>query len=165
YNFGGSSASMNDVIATASGGSYENHGVVNLSSSTTMNSMVVTASGGELSIGVDNNSSSLTMNNVTATASGGTTLSYGMRNIDASPNIRSSAIKGEMAGLYNLSSGTILVQNSQISGTGNAVYVDSGTTLRVGGSNLNGGPFGGVGTQVCAGNYDENYAFFPSTCP
>lgn len=58
--------------------------------------------------------------------------------------------------------GTLDVRNSILIGTANTIF-NGGGTVRVGSSHLNGGAVFGVAT--CAAVYDENYAFFASTCP
>ena len=64
---------MTDVTATATDGTDSSYGVYNDSSSPTMNNVTATATGGTSSYGVYNIASSPTMNNVTATATGGST--------------------------------------------------------------------------------------------
>ena len=58
------------------------------------------------------------------------------------------------------------IDNSRITGTSTTIGGNSGYTVRVGASLLNGGSvsFSG-GTCTCAGVYDEAYTFYPSTCP
>jgi hypothetical protein len=106
-----------------------------------MSNMTASATGGTNNIGVVMcNSSSTTMTNSTVSGTGGTG-NYGM-----SACISSSAV----------------VNNSQIIGGTNTI-INSASTVRVGGSQLSGGPV--FGTVTCAGVYDENYAFYASTCP
>ena len=145
YNFSNSSPTMTNVMVTASGGTTENYGVANdSSSSSAMTDVTVIASGGIDTYGVFNYSSSPTMTNVTVTASGGT-FSYGV---------------------YNLfSSSTVKIDHSVIKGTTNTIYNDSGNTIRVGNTRLDGGAVNNSGTLTCAGVYDENYTFYASTCP
>jgi hypothetical protein len=147
YNGGGSSPTMTNVTATASGGT-QNHGVYNFNSSPMMTDVTASALGGTDSYGVYNNSSSVTMTDITVSASGGTNLTYGVYNTAASDTF------------------TVLVSNSQITGSTNTILNDAEFTTLIGGSLLNGGPVStGGGTVTCAGVYDEIYAFYASTCP
>jgi hypothetical protein len=142
----GSSPTMTSVIASGSGGTSANYGVRSNNSSVTMMSVIASASGGTLSVGVRNNNSSATMTAVSASASGGST-NYGVSNVGS-------------LGVYS-----VIVNNSQITGSNNTITNDSGFTTRIGGSLLSGGPVSGPGTVTCAGVYDENYVFYASTCP
>ncbi len=176
YSYGvanfASSPTMTNVTASASGKTY-NHGVSNCSSSPTMTNVTASASGGKHSYGVYNNYySSPTMTNVTVSASGGTD-NTGVYNDSSLSTIANSVISGSGGtnnyGLYNYASSgsyTVLVNNSQISGSNNTIYNDSHFTTRVGASKLSGGAVSlGGGTVTCAGVYDEAYAFYASTCP
>jgi len=139
---------MTNVTASASGGTY-NYGVFNESSSPTMTNVSVSASasGGAFSFGVYNARSSPTINNSVISASGGTG-NYGIVNVAGS-------------GSY-----TVLVNNSQISGSTRTIYNDPSFTTRVGASQLDGGAVAGGGTVTCAGVYDEAYAFTAGpACP
>jgi hypothetical protein len=93
-------------------------------------------------------------------------------NEGSSPTISFGIINAESGtsnyGLYNSASGglyTVLVNNSQITGSTNTIRNDSEFTTRIGASQLSGGAITGGGTVTCAGVYDENYAFSASTCP
>lgn len=164
-----SSTTMTDVKASASGGD-ANSGVFNaLSSSPMMTNVIASASGGTRSIGVHNETySSSTMTNVTASASGGTDENYGVFFNSASAAINNSVINASGGttnyGIYNGAvSGTytVLVNNSQISGSTNTILNSINCTTRVGASQLSGGAvIAGGGTVTCAGVYDENFAFF-----
>lgn len=140
----GSSPTMTNVTARASGGSTSNHGVSStFSSSPTMNDVTAVASGGDFSIGVLNDNSSPVIRDSTLEASGG--------------NLINRALTGD-------NGGTIRIDNSRLSATGGEPIVNTGSTsARVGASRLDGGSVSG--TVTCAGVYDENYAFFASTCP
>jgi len=170
YN-GSSSPTMINVIASASGGSLESSGVYNYdSSSPTMTNVTTSASGGMANRGVHNYaSSSPTMTNVNASASGGTN-SYGVYNTYSSPTINNSTIRAsggtDNYGIYNYSDGgsyTVLINNSQISGTTNSIRNYSTFTILVGASQLSGGAVTG-GTFTCVGVYDENYVALDATC-
>jgi len=169
YNYA-SSPTMTNVTASASGGTYS-YGVYNYALSPTMTNVTASASGGTNSYGVYNDDfSSPTMTNVTASASGGTN-SYGVYNT-SSPTIQNSVIRASSGtsnyGIYNAASSgayTVLVNNSQISGSTNTIYNDAEFTTRVGASQLDGGAVYAGGTMTCAGVYDENYVFYANTCP
>ena len=134
---------MTDVTIKSSGGSNSNYSVSNFSSSPTMTDVTGTASGGDHSIGALNNNSSPVIRDSTLEASGG--------------NLINRALTGD-------NGGTIRIDNSRLSATGGEPIVTTGaTSARVGASRLDGGSVSG--TVTCAGVYDENYAFFASTCP
>ncbi len=84
------------------------------------------------------------MTNVTATASG-----------EASIN----------TGVACVTSGTVNINHSVIRGTSATINNDSNVTTRVGNTQLDGGAVVNKGTLICAGVYDENYAFYANTCP
>jgi hypothetical protein len=132
--------------STGEGGT-DNIAVLNSNlSSTTMIGVTATASGAtRINTGVGNSSSSPTMTDVTATASGSSpTQVYGVINAASSTTIRQSKLSGKPA-----------------------LSLDFGGTTKVALTQLVGGVAGhGQFTVVtCAGVYDENYAFFASTCP
>ena len=171
YNYDSSSPTMTDVSASASGETYS-YGVVNFSSSSpTMTDVSASASGGTQSYGVYNDDfSSPIINNSVIRASDGTGYNRGIYNSASSPIINNSVIRASGGlstyGIDNTASSgtyTVLVNNSQVSGGTNTIRNDSGFTTRVGASQLDGGAVDGVVT--CAGVYDENYAFYASTCP
>ena len=167
-----SSSTMTNVTATASGGT-ENRGVYNYQSSPMMTHVTASASGGTYNYGVYNLLSSLMMTNATITASGGTfTFNFGVNNNQSSSTINNSVISASDGspnyGIYNLASTgsyTVQVNNSQVSGSTNTISNDSEFTTQVGASKMDGGGVTGGGTVTCAGVYDENYAFYASTCP
>lgn len=70
------------------------------------------------------------------------------------------AESGNAVGIVNGST-LLRLQNSVVSGATNTIVGGLGTS--VGASALEGGPVSG--SVTCAGVYDENFAFFPSTCP
>ncbi len=161
-----SSPVMTNVTATASGGTYS-YGVYNYYSSSTMTNVTATGSGGTYNDGVCNYSSSPTMTNVTATASGGTN-NDGVYNYYSSPtmtNVTATASGGTYSyGVYDDATGTVKINHSVISGSTNPIY-NSITSTYVGNTQLNGGAVHNSGTLICAGVYDENYTFYPNTCP
>ncbi|MCJ7668513.1 MAG: hypothetical protein MUP04_09610, partial [Anaerolineae bacterium] len=125
-----------------------------------------TNSGATYSYGVRNDSSSPTMTNVTASASGGNAL--GVLNWLSSATMTNVTVTGEY-GIFNWADSggpyTVTVDHSRIVGSANTIFNESGFfTTFVGASQLAGGPVEGEG-MTCAGVYDENYAFYPTTCP
>jgi hypothetical protein len=168
-NTDSSSPVMTNVTVSASGGT-TTIGVYNISSSSpTMTNVTVSASGATYSFGIINDSSSSpVMTNVTASASGGTD-SCGVYNYSSSPtmmNVALSASEGTSNyGVYNSVGGTITINNSVITGSTYTIRNGTGATTRVGNTKLAGGSVSNSGTLTCAGVYDENYTFYPSTCP
>jgi hypothetical protein len=145
FNPGTVSLRFTHVTATALGGTNFSMGMYNYYlSSVTMMDFTISASGGNNSYGVYNYQSSSVMKDVTVSASGGSN-NYGIYNSG-----------GE--GPY-----TVEVNNSQITGGTNTIYTTGPFTVRIGASLLSGGATSG--TMTCAGVYDENYTFYPSTCP
>ncbi len=130
------------VTVTASGEEARNYGVLNNSSSPTMTSVTVVASGGTSNYGVQNNNSSSTMTSVTVVASGGTSYNYGVN---------------------NMSSSTTKIDHSVISGT-TTINTDESSYTYIGNTRLKGGAVNGY-HNTCAGVYDENFVFYPNTCP
>ena len=173
YNYGifnenSSSPVMINVSASASGGSIS-VGVFNIISSPVMINVSASASGGTTNYGVRNHSSSPLMNNVSASASGGTN-SYGVHNNYSSVTIRNSVISASEGtnnyGIFNNANGgsyKVLLDSSQITASTSTIRNDNEFTTRIGASLLSGG--GVDGTVTCAGVYDEDYAFYASTCP
>ena len=72
---------------------------------------------------------------------------------------------GSNFGLYRAGGmdGDARADHAQIVASTATITGTSGTA-HVGASQLSGGPAGGI-ALTCAGVYDENYAFFPNTCP
>ena len=164
-----SSPTMNNVTATATGGSFGTFGfgVSNNSSSPTMNNVTATATGGSNNYGVYNfSSSSPTMNNVTATATGGTG-SYGVRNSSSSPtmnNVTATATDGtnDNYGVYNESSSSPSIRNSSITGSTKSIFNDNTSNAKVADTAL-GGAVAGNGF-FCVGVYDTDFASAGANC-
>jgi len=97
---------------------------------------------------VYNGASSPTMRNSSLSASGGTS-NYGIYNDAASGSF------------------TVRIDSSQvITATTATIYNNAYFTTLVGASQLAGGAVTGGGTIICAGVYDENYAFSAGpACP
>jgi hypothetical protein len=165
------SPAMTNVTASASGGT-NSYGVYNSYSSPTMRNVIASASGGTNGYGVYNYYSSPTLASVTASASGATD-NYGVHNFRSSPTIDNSIISANGGtntyGINNVASNlsyTVRVNNSRLSAATNTIRSSAYFTTLVGASQLDGGPVSaGGGTLKCAGVYDANYTFSPSTCP
>lgn len=166
---------MLNVSATGSGGTQSNFGVSNSFSSPTMTHVSAVASGGTQNVAVQNYIAAPIMIDVTATASGSGN-NYGMRNGDAPISLQNSTITAS-GGTYNVgifnsdfgTSYTMNINHSHIIASTHTIWYDSDNSLCIGASQLDGGRVFrsglGDGTITCAGVYDENYAFYPSTCP
>jgi len=153
-------------------------GVYNLASSPTMDYVAIVSSAGYGFgvCGVYNESSSLKINSVSISATTGTGNAYGVWNMTSTLAIQNSVIGAltlapgtKSYGIYNLDSSgayTVTVDNSQIIASTSTISNSVGFTTLVGASKLEGGSvFTGTGTVICAGVYDENYAFYANTCP
>jgi hypothetical protein len=139
-----------------------------------MTNVTATASGGFQSFSVySEDNCSPTMTNSTA-AAWGATENYGVYSLFSSPTIQFSVVSasdGDSYGIHNISGNdtyTATVNGCQIIAATHTIlnddHVDNFTTL-VGASLLSGGTVTGTGTITCAGVYDENYAFYATTCP
>ena len=135
------SVSMLHVTATGTGGTNNNYGVRNESSSPSMTDVTATGTGGTISYGVYNYSSSPSMTNVTATATGGTNNRGVANNSSSSPSVRSSSIAGDDYSIYNSVTSSAQVADTMLDGT-----VTAG------------------GGLTCVGAYDETFAAFDSSC-
>ncbi len=61
---------------------------------------------------------------------------------------------------------SIRLHSTRIEGSWATVFAATAYTIQIGDSQLAGGPStGGYGTVQCAGVYDEDFVFYPSTCP
>ncbi len=166
-----SASIMTNITATGSGGAGSGYGVFNQSSSPIMTNVTASASGATTdNYGVFNAiSSSPTMSNMTATASGGTGINYGVYNHSSSATMTNvTAIAsggGASIGVNSVNSGTVKINHSVIKGTTNTINNGTLVTTFVGSSQLDGGAVSNSGTLTCAGVYDENFAFYASTCP
>lgn len=127
-----------------------------------------------LAIAIYNSAAALRMTHVTAEAVGnGADAAYGVYNNASAPVLIDSAANAAgattNAGVRNTAadgSFTITIDTSRISGTTNSIVNDAEFTTFVGASRISGGPVvTGAGVVKCAGVYDENYDFSPSTCP
>jgi len=99
-----------------------------------MDNVIATASGGSLSYGVYNNSSSPTMTNITAAASAGTT-SYGINNVSSGTvKIDRSTVSGTTSSIFNGAGVTTLVGSTRLDG---GAVLNSGVLTCVGAYNGN----------------------------
>jgi hypothetical protein len=168
YNSGSSPAITGGALTLTSPNN--NYGVYNYNSSPTLTGVAITASGGNGNYGMYSfANSSPKLVGVRATVSGGFS-SYGMYNNESSATIRNSDLDAgggtESYGIYNIAfSGgfNVTVDNSTLTGATNTIRNDSHFNTRVGTTKLSGGS--AQPNVICAGVYDENYTFFPSTCP
>jgi hypothetical protein len=134
-------AMLSQVTATASGASARNTGV-EIRGTATLDQVTATGSGGSgdgsrgVEIGNSSADATAVLSQVTATASGGP-FSYGV-----------------------LNAGSTQIHNSRISGD-TATLGNNAGTMRVGASHLSGPPStkSSGSTLICAGVYDEDYAF------
>jgi hypothetical protein len=138
---------LTHVTVSAAGGATANFGVYNYNASPTIQDTSISAVGGSYVAGVYNYQSSPALRNTLLSATGGTTTNDGVYNT-------------RWTGSY-----TVHINHSQITGSGRTVYNGAGYTTRVGISQLDGGAVVNSGALTCAGVYDENYTFYPSTCP
>jgi hypothetical protein len=127
-----------------------------------MANVTAIASGGSgNNIGVENYSSSPDMTNLTATASGGVGYTFGVYSYASSPRIATSSISasgtGNVYGALAMNGGTVTIDNSKVTGSTNTILNASGTTTLVGASQLSGGPVYNAGTITCSASFDENY--------
>ncbi len=134
---------------------------------------------GGRSYGVSNNSGSKPLLTGLTITIDGVTDSMGISNVSAGGTIRDSTITAGSGTLYSrgvhaggaIGSYTLEISDSHITGSGltgtvDAIYRDSGVSVRVRNSLLVGGVTSGSGgTIVCAGLSDQDYKFYPNTCP
>ena len=143
------------VTATAAGGTVEADGVFNRSSSPSMDNLTATATGGSNNNGVNNLSSSPSMDNVTAKATGGTN-SIGVRDNASSPsmdNVTAIAVGGaNNFGVYSIASSSLSIRNSSMTGSEGAISSLGSSTARVANSIIS-GPLSGGG-YLCAATFD-----------
>ena len=80
-------------------------------------------------------------------------------------NVRLGATGATSAGVFASFGGATTIDHSTIHGARAAIEIPAGqpVVVRAGASRLSGGPV--LGNVTCAGVYDENYTFFPNTCP
>ena len=123
-----------------------------------------------LCYGVANESnSSPTMKNVTISAISSAIFSAGVYNVYSSATMKDVTISDYQYGVWNSGSSgnfSVTMDTSTVRSSISTIYNTQHYVTRVGASKLEGGavvPNGGLVT--CAGVYNENYTFFPNTCP
>jgi pectin methylesterase-like acyl-CoA thioesterase len=170
----GASPSFLHITATASGGNTGNDAFHNsTNSSPTLRNVTAIASGGSTNYGMNNVGASPTVLDSTITGTGGSYRNYAMYNFQSSPTIRNSKLSATgTASNYTIenyayySKYSVIIDNSTLVGSTNTIRSHPLYVTRVGASKLDGGPVQtNNGTVTCAGVYDENYAFFPNSCP
>jgi hypothetical protein len=150
FNISGGSATLRNVTAIASGSSNV-YGILSGDASLTITDSVITASSG---------SSNSFDNGIALYASSATLWNSKVSAIGSGSNyaITNSANGGRYS--LTIDNSTLVGSTSTIAST-HCCY-----ETRVGASKLEGGPALWEGNPIiCAGVYDENYAFFPNTCP
>jgi hypothetical protein len=185
------SPTMTNVTVSVSGGTDFNCGVYNISSSPTMTNVTVSASGSgatSTSIAIFNGNSAVPRITNTKVSSSGVGYTTGIGNSSSSPIMTNVEIIGIMLygvhneasspamtnlrvsasasfGVYSEGAGSVRINHSVIHGFTNTIVNNGGITY-VGNTQLDGGSVSNIaGTVTCAGVYDENYTFYPSTCP
>jgi hypothetical protein len=132
----------------------------------------VTVSGAAQHYAIYNSNASnsiVTNSAITATGEQGD-VNYGIYNNNASVTLQYSQVSALIGtstyGIYNQGTSgsyTVVVRDSQITGSTATLRNDTAYTTRVAVSQLNGGAVSG--SITCAGVYDENFIFSASTCP
>jgi hypothetical protein len=171
YNYPNSSPVITNASVTASGSAGSNFGITNHTSSTAViTNTTVTVSGGTNNYGIFcGTSSPAIISNVSVIGSGGGT-SMALRIVDSSPvitHIYASSSGGTTAnyGVHTGGGGTVYIHHSVIVGNTNTIYNASSTAVRVGASQLNGGPVSpGAGSITCVGAYNGSFAALNSSC-
>lgn len=169
-----SNAELRSITVENSGGNINGVGIYNASTSYFyLFKVYVTVSGAAYHYGVYNigaNNCVITYSAISATGEQGD-LSYGIYNSNSSVTVQYSQVSalggGGNYGIYNVGSSgsyTVIVRDSQVTASIGTLRNDTAYTLRVAVSQLAGGAVSGSGI-TCAGVYDENYSFYPATCP
>ena len=164
---------LENVTVSATGGQYA-RALTSANSRPTISRLTATASGATVeNIALSAYDSVITISDSVLTASGAGTQNRGMQLSMAEISIRNCTVMAE-GGTYNrgiyftatAGEWRITVDNSRISGSYASVEGDSTSRFFIGGTRLEGGAvIPGTGTATCAGVYDEDYVFYPDTCP
>jgi hypothetical protein len=135
----------------------------------------VEAIGGTQAIAVQAGQSWSRFDNVSAIARDGSSITAALSlNVFSDARIRNSSFEASNAtaavavGVDASGSGgagKALIDGSTVVSPGPTLRESGGFVLRIGASRLDGGPVQTSGSAVCAGVYDEAYAFHASTCP
>ena len=164
-NTGGSAPVMVDVTVSATVGlSALGYAMYNDGSSPTMKDVTISIAGGNIiNYGVYNNNSSVTMKDVTISTLGGTG-NYGVYNNNSSLTMKDGTVTSTGTGISNYGAGSVTIDDSTITTPSTTIYNSTSYVTHVGASKLEGGPVSGS-LVTCAAVYDENYTFYPNTCP
>ncbi len=101
--------------------------------------------------------------NCTIEVSGSTVLGVGVRFIGTQLNIEQSQIRAPDVGVETSSTGTTIIEHSEISEAATDTVISNTFNARIGASRLDGGSAIGA---ICAGVYDETFTFFSGpSCP
>jgi hypothetical protein len=168
-------STLDGVTASASGGS-SNYGVLasnhtcEVTALPTLINVTATASGGSgevRGVSLGYSSQAATAAGLVVNASGNSAHNHGLYIYGATVTVNDSAINGsgtDGCGVVVGGGNTFKINNSEISGSADAIKFQDWGTIKVGGSLLD-GPAATPGGVTCAGVYDEAYTFYPSTCP
>jgi hypothetical protein len=164
---------LTHVTLNVSGTAIETDGIyITGASDATLTDVRINVKGVSSNIGVNlvQTTKSPTLINVSVSVSGATSSNVGIFVQNAAPTIRDSVFTVTGGASYGMIANTegasqVLVYNSQLSGTSASVLNGSGSTARIGASQLSGGAVINSGTLTCAGVYDESFVFYASTCP
>ncbi len=153
YNTNYSSPTMTNINVNGGVGVYNSY------SSPTMTNITAIATNG----GIFNSNSSPIMANIVANGA-----SYGIDNESSSPTMTNIIASGGNYGIYNNISGaavtTVKINHSVITGGLYSIFNGSSVTTLVGNTQLNGGPVSNAGTLTCVGVYSANYAALGTNC-
>jgi hypothetical protein len=164
-----SSPSMTHVSLYATGADYSYGIKSELGSDAFLSHVNAEASAKKDAHGFDNLGSTAKITKSSINASGGV-IGYGIITDSAlTMDFSSVASTGESAyGILTSGSATMTIDHSVVEGTTYTVYNGSGFTVRIGDTQLAGGPANDGNDPsrlTCAGVYDENYVFSQTTCP
>jgi hypothetical protein len=168
---------MTNVTARASGGHNSLGIYVGYSDAALTNVVAIGRDGTSSSTGVHLDSNGIftqTLVNVTAVGRGGGVTNYGVKHYSVNATLNNCTLLARGGatdyGFYTsggVASGyEVRINNSQITAASHTLRGHADTTILTGASHLDGGPVdANLGTVACAGVYDEDYAFYASTCP
>ncbi|MFT5452346.1 MAG: hypothetical protein ACI9N9_001838 [Enterobacterales bacterium] len=169
---------LNNAIAIASGASSNNNGLRDANGScgnigSIISGLRAEASGGLNAVAINAGQSVSTFNHVSGIARDGTATSVGLyltaTTVAKFMNGRFEGYSDASAwgirtiGASSLSNRTV-IDNSVIVGATATISDSQGYDLLIGASRLDGGAVDST-TVICAGVYDENYAFLQNSCP
>ena len=174
YDVGSSSVTMQQYIDIEGSGekitkvaSTNVTGTVQGASNAEIRFLTVANTGGNSTRAIYNSSASPSILHVTATASGGITNNFGVYNTNSSvvmTNVTITASGTSGYGVANAGTGTVKINHSVISGTGNTIYNTSGVITLVSHTQLDGGAVFNGGTLTCVGAYNSSYVALGTNC-